>query len=142
MQHFSYPLRAYTCLIFFSRGKAAGLNTSLPSPAAGLDTSLLSCVNASYTSVKPNYKLFFRFCCQICYSNQKVFIMKRSLYNTNYHGDEQLKWSLHEWLENRSKGPSSECKLLVIQQQNFDPACDSFSVSGKRQPMTTQIRMC
>jgi len=30
----------------------------------------------------------------------------------------------------------------VIQRQNADPACAISSASGKRQPMTTQFRIC
>jgi len=43
---------------------------------------------------------------------------------------------------NRSKWLSSGCQLPVIQQQNVDPIRTISSVSGKWQPMTTQIRIC
>jgi len=44
--------------------------------------------------------------------------------------------------KNRSKWPSSGRQLLVIQRQSADPACAISLVSGKRQPMTTQIQNC
>jgi len=45
-------------------------------------------------------------------------------------------------LKNSSERPSSGRQLPVIQRQNADPACAISSASGKRQPMTTQIRNC